>query len=229
MKLAIMQPYLFPYIGYFQLIRAVDTFVVYDDVNFIKGGWINRNFFLANGEKSRFTLELLGASSNVLINQVSVGRNRLKLCKSIKQAYSKAPEFGAVFPIVESIIMNEEEGLAKYINNGLQTICSYLSLCPDWHISSDLNKNNELSGQDKVLDICKSLGADHYINVPGGKELYNQESFAAQGIELSFIHPDAIEYKQFGKSFVPDLSILDVMMFNDKDQCSKLLQEYSFV
>jgi len=226
MRLAIMQPYLFPYIGYFQLIHAVDAFVVYDDVNFIKGGWINRNFILANGQKSRITLEMSGASPNVLINQVLVGRNRLKLCKSIKQAYSKAPEFGAVFPMVESIIMNEEENLAKYINHSLQQICRYMGLQPTWHISSDLNKNNELSGQDKVLNICKALGVNHYINVPGGKELYDQESFAAQAMVLSFIQPKAIEYKQFGKAFVPYLSILDVMMFNDQEQCSKLLQEY---
>lgn len=227
MKLAIMQPYLFPYIGYFQLINAVDTFVIYDDVNFIKGGWINRNFILANCEKTRFTLQLQGASPNVLINQVSVGGNRLKLVKSIQQGYSKAPQFGSVFPMIESIIMNEEENLAKYLNDGLQQICRYLGLRPDWHVSSDLDKDNTLRGQDKVLNICKALDADHYVNVPGGKELYDHESFATQNIELSFIQTKAVEYPQLGKHFVPYLSIIDVMMFNDQVQCSKLLQEYS--
>jgi len=104
MRLAIMQPYLFPYVGYFQLIHAADAFVVYDDVNFIKGGWINRNFILAQRQKSRITLQLLGASPNVLINQVMVGNNKQKLLKSIQQSYSKAPHYASVYSLIEEII-----------------------------------------------------------------------------------------------------------------------------
>ena len=227
MKLAIMQPYLFPYIGYFQLIKAVDAFVVYDDVNFIKGGWINRNFILSQGGKSRITLQLQGASPNLLINQVLVGGNKVKLLKSIQQSYSKAPQFSSVYPLIESVLLYDETNLAKFIDYGLQQICSYLGISPKWYLSSDLKKDTTLCGQDKVLSICAELSVSQYINVPGGRDIYNGEAFSSQGIKLSFIQPKEIKYSQFGKEFEPGLSIIDVMMFNDFEQCSNLLKRYS--
>lgn len=227
MRLAIMQPYLFPYLGYFQLIQSVDTFVVYDDVNFIRGGWINRNYILSQGKPNRVTLQLAGASPNLQINQVRVGNNKSKLLKTIQQSYSKAPQYASVYPLVENILQHEEENLAKYIDYSLRNICNYLNITPQWHLSSDLQKDDSLRGQDKVLAICKELEASHYINVLGGRELYDQESFIHKNMKLSFIAPKAIEYQQFGREFVPNLSIVDVMMFNDQEQCSKLLQEYS--
>ncbi|MDX8395775.1 MAG: WbqC family protein [Mariprofundaceae bacterium] len=226
MKLAIMQPYLFPHIGYFQLIHSVDTFVVYDDVNFIKGGWINRNFILSEGQKSRITLQLQGASSNVLINQVLVGGNREKILKTIQQSYVKAPQFSTVFPLLEEIVMSEENNLAKYLNFGLRQICDFLSIAPEWYMSSDIQKDNTLSGQDKVISICNELHASHYINSPGGSALYEHCSFEKHGLVLSFIQPEAIEYCQFKGGFMPHLSIIDVLMFNDQDQCSCLLDKY---
>ncbi|MFA5370492.1 MAG: WbqC family protein [Sideroxydans sp.] len=229
MKLALMQPYLFPYLGYFQLIRAVDTFVVYDDVNYIKGGWINRNFILGQGGKQLITLPLQGASPNQLIKQVEVGGMQQKLLQTIRHNYSKAPQFATVFPLIEDILMQQEKNLARFLDYQLRQISDYLGLRPQWHVSSGLNKDNELRGQDKVLAICEELGATHYINVPGGRALYEQESFAARGMQLSFIQPKAVAYRQFGKEFVPNLSIVDVMMFNDREQCARLLEEYELV
>jgi hypothetical protein len=229
MKLAIMQPYLFPYLGYFQLIRAVDAFVVYDDVNYIKGGWINRNFILAQGDKQLFTLSLQGASPNLLINQVSVGSNQNKLIENIRHCYSKAPRFTAVFPLFESILKQQEKNLARFLDHQLRQICDYLGLHPKWYISSTLMKDNGLRGQEKVLAICEELGATHYINMPGGKSLYDRETFTSQGMQLSFIQPNAVDYPQISDEFVPNLSIIDVMMFNDKEQCAKLLEEYELV
>lgn len=229
MKLAIMQPYLFPYLGYFQLLRAVDAFVVYDDVNYIKGGWINRNFILAQGGKQLITLPLQGASPNLLINKVEVGGRPEKLLETIRHCYGKAPQFGNVFPLLESIFLQQEKNLARFLNHELRQVCNYLGLHPEWHISSTLKKGNDLRGQDKVLAICEELGATHYINVPGGKELYDREEFARRGLQLSFIQPCPVEYRQLGKSYVPNLSIIDVMMFNDQAQCAKLLEEYDLV
>lgn len=226
MKLAIMQPYLFPYLGYFQLIRAVDAFVVYDDVAYIKGGWINRNFILSRGEAQRITLALSRAGSNTLINQISVGGNRLKLLKTINQEYSKAPNFPIVFPMIEDIFSQKEMNLARFLDYGLRRVCSYLGLAPQWHISSSLRKDNTLRGQNKVLAICEELGATHYINMPGGKELYDHDAFSRKGLQLSFIKPKAISYRQFGESFVPHLSMIDVLMFNDTEQTGELLEEY---
>jgi hypothetical protein len=228
MKLAIMQPYLFPYLGYFHLIRAVDAFVLYDDVNFIKGGWINRNFILANGDKQLITLPLQGASPNKLIDQVEIGGQH-KILQSIRHSYGKAPHFDAVYPILEDILAQQEKNLARFLDYQLRSVCAYLGLNPQWHISSGLKKDTELRGQDKVLALCEELGATHYINVPGGKELYDRKSFERKGMRLSFIQPRPVEYRQTGKAFVPNLSIIDVMMFNDLDQCSKLLEEYDLV
>jgi len=228
MKLAIMQPYLFPYLGYFQLIQAVDAFVVYDDVNYIKGGWINRNYILANGDRRLITLPLQDASPNKLINQIEVGGQH-KILQTLRHSYGRAPYFDAVYPLIEDILMQTEKNLARFLDYQLRRLCGYLGLCPQWHISSALNKDNALRGQDKVLAICEELGATHYINVPGGKELYDPPSFAARGLKLSFIQPRAVRYRQFGKEFVPNLSIIDVMMFNDREQCARLLEEYDLV
>ncbi len=228
MKLAIMQPYLFPYLGYFQLIRAVDAFVVYDDVNYIKGGWINRNFILTQGGQQRITLPLQDASPNKLINQVEVGGQH-KILQSLRHSYGKAPYFEAVYPVIENILVQTEKNLARFLDYQLRCICDYLGMRPQWHISSVLDKDNGLRGQDKVLSICEELGATHYINVPGGKGLYDRDDFARRGLQLSFIQPRPVEYRQFGKTYVPNLSIVDVMMFNDQEQSAKLLEEYDLV
>lgn len=224
-----MQPYLFPYLGYFQLIGAVDAFVVYDDVNYITGGWINRNFILTQGNKQLFTLPLQGASPNQLINQIMIVDKQKKILETIRHSYGKAPLFPVVFPLVERILMQKEKNLARFLDYGLRQISNYLGLHPYWHISSVLRKDNDLRGQEKILAICEELRATHYINGPGGKELYNHDDFARRAIKLSFIHPKPVFYQQFNNEYVPNLSIIDVMMFNDQDQCGKLLKEYELV
>ncbi len=226
MKLAIMQPYLFPYLGYFQLIRAVDAFVVYDDVNYINRGWINRNNILVQGHAQLVTLVTDGASQNKQICEISVGGNPAKLLKTFQHSYGKAPQFEKVFPLVEDILVHKGNNLARFLDYQLRQICSYLDLSPKWYISSALKKDNQLRGQEKVLAICEELGATHYINMTGGKALYEKEVFSKRGLQLSFLDPRAVEYPQSGNEFVPNLSIIDVMMFNDKAQCAKLLEEY---
>lgn len=225
MKIAIMQPYLFPYLGYFQLIRAVDAFVVYDDVNFINRGWINRNYILGNGEKQRITLPLRSASQNKHINQIEIAGPH-KILKNIRHGYAKAPHFANVYPVLEDIFAQTDKNLARFLDYQLRHICDHLGLRQQWYRSSALAKDNGLSGQDKILSICEELGATHYINVPGGKELYDQYSFEARGMTLSFIQPKPATYKQFTNDFIPSLSIIDVMMFNDKSECAVLLDNY---
>lgn len=229
MKLGVMQPYFFPYIGYFQLIHAVDAFVVYDDVNYIKGGWINRNYILSQGQRMRLTLQLIGASPNVLINQIQIGNNQPKLMKSISQSYSQAPMYSEVIALIEQIMSDEERNLAKFLNKSLRTLCTYLGLERDWYLSSELEKDVSLRGQQKILAICKELGAMQYINVPGGRDLYDHTSFEESGIQLSFIEPAITPYQQNCNEFVPHLSIIDVMMFNSQQQCRQRLQEYEIV
>ena len=230
MRLAIMQPYLFPYIGYFQLISAVDVFVIFDDVNFINRGWINRNYILCGGESKLLTMELERSSQNKLINQINVGNRNDKLLKTINHNYSKAPFYPQVFPIISNILTNKEKNLATFLNLQLDAICTYLDLYPKWLISSNLNKDNSLRGQDKILAICNQLEATHYINLYGGRHLYNTELFAAAGTELLFIRSKQVTYPQSRNPFVPNLSIIDVMMFNSPGTIRhSLLKSYELV
>ena len=226
MKAAIMQPYLFPYIGYWQLIRAVDVFVIYDDVNYINRGWINRNNLLEQGRRKLFTLETSGASQNKLINQVSVGQNTGSLLKTFHQNYQKAPYFDQVIQMLSELLSSDEKNLARLISASLRRICSYLMIDTQLIVSSEVFANRGLKGADRIIDICKHLGAGEYINAIGGKELYKRDYFGSKGISLFFLESDPVEYGQFGAPFVPNLSIIDVMMFNAPETIEKFLRNY---
>lgn len=219
-----MQPYLFPYIGYWQLINAVDTFVIYDDVNFIKQGYINRNSILDKDKAQQVTLELIGASSNKYINEIEIGDNRKKFLKTIQQNYIKALFYKDVISLIEEIINNQEKNLARFIGYSLEKISNYLEIYTKFIYSSDIGKDNNLKAQDKVIDICKNLNTQRYINAIGGEELYNKKVFKENGIELNFLKPELIEYKQFKNKFVPYLSIIDVLMFNSIDEIKNMLR-----
>ena len=229
MKLGIMQPYLFPYLGYWQLLAAVDEFVIYDDVNYIKQGYINRNTILANGKGQPISLELKGASSNKLINEIKVGNNRKKLLKTIVQNYKKSPYYKCVIPVIEDILMNEEENLAIFVGNSIEKIAKYLKIDTKIHYSSEIDKNCDLRAEAKVLDICKTLQASEYLNAIGGQELYSKENFREHGIKLNFIQTKTTPYPQFGNEFIPYLSIIDILMFNDINTISQYLKKFELI
>ena len=226
MKIAIMQPYFFPYLGYFQLINAVDIFVFLDDVNYINRGWINRNRILNNGEPYFLTLNLFNVSQNRLINEISCGNNKGKILKTLQHCYGKAPEFKNIFPVLQEILQNSETNLAKFVANSIKLISTYVGINKSFLFSSNIHKDNVLKGQNKIIDICKRLNATTYINAIGGTKLYSYEDFKTNGIELFFIKSEEISYKQFSNQFIPDLSIIDVMMFNSKDSIIKMLVDY---
>lgn len=232
MKVGIMQPYFFPYLGYWQLINAVDRYVIYDDVSFIKGGWINRNNILMNGKPHRINIQLQGASPNKLINEISVSgdaRTYLKFRKTIEQCYKKAPFYESVIPLVREIMEQQENGLARFLEFSIRRICDYLSIDTEILVSSDIDKSDELRGQDKVIEICRILGASEYVNAIGGQELYKNADFSANGIGLKFLRTDEVEYSQFDHEFVPKLSIIDVMMFNSKSTLTDMLFSFKLV
>lgn len=232
MKLGIMQPYFIPYIGYWQLMNAVDKYVIYDDVNFIKGGWINRNRILVNGEPKYFNVPMLGASPYKLINEVGVNNDRKltdKNLRALEWAYRKAPYYGDVFPLMERVLESGKDDIASYIAESFRIIGEYLDIKTEFIISSDLEKDCEQKGQDKVLSICKLLGATEYYNAIGGQKLYSFEDFKAQDITLKFLKTSDIVYEQFGNEFQPNLSIIDVMMFNSVEQIQQMLQKYTLV
>ncbi|RPD46906.1 hypothetical protein DNI29_12145 [Hymenobacter sediminis] len=235
MTLAIMQPYLFPYIGYYQLLGAVDRFVVYDDVTYIKQGWINRNNTLSNGQALLFTLPLIDASSNRLIRDIRV-HDRLfepwkgKFLRTLAQSYSKAPHVGQVVGLAEHVLEKAAgHSISEVALDSLTVVQQYLGLTTEVVPTSSHYNNAELSGQQRVLDICRREGATAYINPIGGQQLYDKDVFRTQGLELSFIQARKVPYRQFKNEFVPWLSILDVLMFNSVAETRDLLREYDLV
>ena len=223
MRIAIMQPYFFPYLGYWQLINAVDTFVIYDDVNFIKQGYINRNNILQKQRAHLFTLQLIGASPNKKINDIKIGGNSNKLLRTIKQNYSKAPFYKDVFPVLEEILNNEEKELSKFLGFSLVKIAKYLNIDTKFLYSSDIKNDKTFKAQDRLIEISMILNATSYLNLIGGIELYDKEVFFQNNINLSFLKSSKISYKQFNNEFVPNLSIIDILMFNDKDYVKNML------
>jgi hypothetical protein len=248
MTIAIMQPYVFPYIGYFQLVYAADVFVFYDDVNFINRGWINRNRILVNGKDNMITIPCKDASQNKLIKDVELAddpKAMQKLLATIRMAYAKAPYFKDVFPVIEKILLPVAEEvpssvlpifgvpvlqhrtIAELAIVSVLNICDYLGIKRTFRISSEQYQNRELKKADRLIDICHLEGITHYVNASGGKEIYTKDYFAAQGVKLDFLNPEKYEYAQLGNAFVPWLSMIDVLMFNSKEDINnKILPGY---
>lgn len=231
-KVGIMQPYIFPYIGYFQLIEAVDEFVVFDDVNFISKGWIHRNNLLINGKAFMFNIPLKEASQNKKINEIEILAETVwksKFLKTLEQAYKKAPFFNESFEVISKIINCNELNLSLFLSQSIISICDFLQINTKIIPSATVFKNEELKAQSRIIDICSKLGATNYMNAIGGMELYDSQIFTQNNIELSFIKTEKIEYSQFKNEFVPNLSIIDILMFNDKDQISNILAKRQFI
>ena len=222
MRLAIMQPYFMPYIGYFQLIAAVDLFIVYDNIKYTKKGWINRNRMLQNGKDVTFSLPLKSDSDylDVRERELAGDFNRDKLLNQLKAAYRRAPYFDQTFPLVERIVRHDEANLFRYLHHSIVKTCEHLGIATEIRISSEMAVNHDLKSQDKVLALCEAVCANTYVNTMGGVALYAKEAFRERGIELKFIKPKPFEYAQFGAEFVPWLSIIDVLMFNSPENVS---------
>jgi len=235
MIVGIMQPYFFPYIGYFQLIAAVNKFVIYDDVNFIKGGWINRNNILINKKSSLFTVPLVKVSSNTPINETKINLKfyniwKVKFLRSLEHSYKKAPYFTEVCNLIKNVLeINENDLISKLAVNSIKNVIDYLQL--DTEICETLeNYNNKTkNGQERVLDICRIEQASQYINPIGGIELYSKNTFKENGIVLNFVKSKPIVYTQFDNNFSPWLSIIDVLMFNSVSDVNKMINQYELV
>ena len=239
MKLAIMQPYAFPYLGYFQLIHAVDEFVLLDNVAFIKQGWINRNCLLkrqsfacnsmATATAQRFTIPVHRASSRRQILDIRIcdsRRWRRKLLVAIEQVYRRAPCFDRAWPLVRGLVGAQEPNLAAYNELAIRRVAEYLGIETRIVRASKEYATRSLRGESRVRDICRQARATEYLNSEGGRHLYDFARFAKQGIELSFLTYNASPYNQFGGPFVSHLSIIDVMMFNSPGEINSLLRDY---
>ena len=222
-----MQPYLFPYIGYWQLVNAVDFFVLLDDVNYINKGFINRNSLLINNKKFKFTLELKGASQNKIIKNINIGSNSEKIIKTIFHAYKKSPNFNKVYNLINKTLKySDNSNLADTLFNSIDDMINYLGIKTKLFRSSDIEINDNLKGQEKIIEICKSFNCSYYLNNISGSKLYDPFTFSKNGIKLNFLKAKVMRYAQFNNEFIPNLSIIDVLMFNDLEKTRAMLLNY---
>lgn len=226
-----MQPYFLPYIGYWQLIYAVDKFILLDDVNYIMHGYINRNSILLEQKSYKFTIPLQKASQNKLISETKLCfsvEGKKKLLHTIWNAYRKAPYFSEIMPLVEKIINYPEDDLTLYILNSINIILDYLDIKTDISLSSKLPKKQGLKAEERIIEICKVIGADVYINPCGGRQLYTHEHFERDKLKLYFLdtRQNQICYDQGIKEFEKNLSIVDILMFNNREKVKEFLKEY---
>lgn len=232
-RTAIMQPYIFPYIGYFHLIEAADVFVFYDDVNFIKRGWINRNRILLNQQDFLFTIPVEKASQNNLIKDTPLAIDQTftkKWFAQLENAYKKAPYFKTVFELIQCIHGGEHASISDYAIESIKSIYHYLGKDLNCAKSSLLSPHTQgMDKADRLIQITLDLGYQNYVNAIGGTELYDKPYFAEKGVELSFVKSREVIYKQFDHSFVPWLSIIDVMMFNDPRAILEMMREFDLV
>ncbi len=231
MKIAIMQPYFLPYIGYFQLINAVDKFVIYDNIKYTKKGWISRNRFLQNDKAVIFSIPLKKDSDYLCVNErkISDSFNKTKILNQLTSSYQKALYYDTVYPMIKEIITHQEVNLFKYILHSIQIICKFLEIKTDIIISSTIDIDHSLASQNKILAICNNIKSKTYINTSGGRNLYKKDDFTQNNICLKFIESRPIEYKQFSNIFVPWLSIIDIMMFNTKSKIKNMLNQYEII
>ena len=223
-----MQPYFFPYLGYFQLINCVDKFVMYDNIEFTKTGWIRRNRIL-NFDHDRYIIVPLKKASDfshVCDLEIAETYDYKKILRVIKGAYERSPYFNDTFQLLKDIIPPVNHHLFDYLLCVTKGLCAYLEIQTKFIISSSISINHSLKAQEKVIALCTALNADEYINPIGGKHLYDKSSFTKSGIELSFHRISDITYSQFKDPFIPNLSIIDVMMFNSKERIKELLNIY---
>jgi hypothetical protein len=216
MKIAIMQPYFLPYLGYWQLIHNVDIFVIYNDVNFIKQGWINRNKILINNRYTFFTIPLKKFQHTDKINEIYISPSEIwksKMLKMLEFKYRKAPFFYEIFPIIEEIILLNTDSLSDLVINQIKIITTYLKINSIIKISSIDFPDTLLQGEERLIHICQKQNASIYINPEGGKNLYSPNKFSEKGIDIQFLKYTGSPHSN---SKTEHLSIIDFLMCNSK-------------
>jgi len=233
MKIVLMQPYLFPYIGYFQLIRASDRFVVHDDVQYIRQGWINRNQIILHNRKFLFVCSVKHDNYSKNINERSYTdafeAEAKKLLRNIDQSYSKAPYFAEVRALLADVLGNPERNVSRFNTLAIRNLCQYLGIGTEFLLSSEMEFEKSLVAESRVIAINKELGSTHYINPIGGTDLYSKDRFQEHGIQLSFLKPRLNPYKQSTAEFIPGMSIIDIMMNCSREEFLEMLEDYELI
>lgn len=234
MRIAVMQPYLFPYLGYYQLVESVDRFVFFDDVNFIKKGWIHRNAIAVQQKSYRFTVPLQQISQNktirdTLLHPVEYPRWRKKFLTTLSQSYQGSPFFDEAYTLVREVLFTDVDSIAALAAKSITVVANYLRIETDITYSSNLPYKRNSDGQDKILSICQLQGACAYNNPIGGKELYDPKVFMQCNIKLNFLQSADIMYSQPTPSFISNLSIIDMLMRCSVSEIQEFLKQYELI
>ena len=221
MKVCIMQPYFFPYVGYYQLINICNKFIIYDDVNYINKGWIDRNKININGTDFYFKIPLQRKSQNQKINTLNIVNDetwKIKFLKTLYINYKRSTFFDEVYPLIEEIVNYQEINLGKYLTNSLRLVNKLLNINCEIIVSSEKYHNQNLKSEDRIIDICSQEQATNYYNLIGGKDLYSHENFKINAINIQFVLSN-LDYNQ---------SIL-YLLFNELDKMEGHLTNFSLI
>jgi hypothetical protein len=255
MKLAVMQPYFFPYLGYFQGINAVDKYILYEHFNYPIEGWMNRNRLLMKFNQPFFFNALIKDKSPFKkIHQIELLEDnqwKKKILKALFFNYKGSAYFDEIYSLIEKIVFFESKFLYDYNANGIKSISKFLEI--KTQISSENNNYVQLENElynlvsdnpffkplinlnilekkvARIITICKMEKINTYINAIGGRDLYNKNIFKEYGIDLFFIETNQYSYKQFSNEFISHLSIIDVLMHNGKEGTKKLIENYNLI
>lgn len=232
MSVGIMQPYFLPYVGYFQLMQHVDQWVIFDQIQFIDKGWINRNRILhpdAQKQWQFLTLPLYNRKQFSSIDQLELMPDpqwKKQLSRKIDFFKKRAPFFNNAKNLLEECLSHDESSLSGFVSNSIKVCCSHLKISTPIYVQSECNfELGEISHAGQwALEIAKAMGANSYVNPLSGHELFRQEEFDRDNIELSFIKSKITPYRQGYREFVPGLSILDLVMWNDDDSLQQMIK-----
>jgi hypothetical protein len=233
MKLGIMQPYFFPYLGYYSLMKHTDQWIVFDVVQYIRHGWIARNRVLKPGEGWQYiAVPLQKHNRDTLIKDIRINQDDWK-GKILRQLdhYKKARYYNQTIEVIKECFEIETDSITILNAHILKTTCNYLGIDFKYNIFSemDLAIDPVADAGEWALNISKALQASEYINPPGGMELFDKNKFANAGINLKFLNINLTDYPQRRNVFEPGLSIIDVMMFNSPEVIREMLDNYQFI
>ena len=228
-KIGIMQPYWFPYLGYFQHCVSVDKFVFLTDANYKKKGWINRNRIIVDSREHMITVPLQKASQNNKIFEHKVlqdHRWKKSILATLRHSYHKAPFYSAAISVVEQALMSPAISISDYAIESIAAVFEYIQGRAPVFETSDKYNNADLIGENRIIDICLRAGADHYCNPISGCKLYDPASFRDRGLSLFFLEPSLKRYPQLSNKYIPSLSIIDALMMNSQSDMRELLNSY---
>ena len=215
---AIMQPYFFPYLGYWQLIAKADVFVILEQVQHTKGSWINRNYVLGSHAASLISVPLEKAPDHCLIQHRQVSdvwtEARRRALRTLRLCYRNSPFFEDVYPWLEEQLSFPEKRLSKYLEHQIRSTADLLSVNTKIVTAGDLGNFADFERNRRIVEICRSLECDRYLNLPGGRTLYSPDSFPEDKLSLGFLIPELPRYGQGSREFVPSLSIIDSLFWN---------------